>query len=50
MPEHLKNEITEFHDALCSVLTDWECGVISDMELYSFMCDLSNTIETIEYY
>lgn len=39
-----KNEIITFYDELSRVLTDWECGDITDFELYSFMVDIQNAI------
>lgn len=39
-----KNEIIAFYDELSRVLTDWECGEISDFELYDFMVDLHKSI------
>lgn len=42
--EFSTSDIVKFYDDLSRVLTDWECGEISDFELYSFMVDIQNAI------
>ena len=49
IPECMKYNIKVFYDKLCTVLTDWETGEISDYELYDFMVNLAEKIENLSY-
>lgn len=49
LPESVRPIVAKFYDELCSVLTDWEQGEISDYELYSYMVDVASKIPHISY-
>ena len=44
-----RQDISDFYDSVCFLLTDYENGELTEKDLYSFLVNIQNEIELLEW-